>query len=153
LIAATVVTEGAAVGEWKIRTAATSDMDEILGLWSIAGENVDRPVDRRAAVDRLLDRDPESLLVAVLDGRIVGTVVAGWDGWRAHLYRLAVLPEHRRRGLARALLDAATERLTALGAGRLDAMVLDDNTAGHRLWEAAGYSPQLNWRRWVRHVD
>jgi len=63
---------------------------------------------------------------------------------------------HRRgagAGLARALLDAATDRLVALGAGRLDAMVLEENGDAHRLWEAAGYAPQPRWRRWVRHVE
>jgi GNAT superfamily N-acetyltransferase len=66
---------------------------------------------------------------------------------------LAVLPAHRCRGLARALLAAATERLTALGASRLDAMVVDSNEDGRRLWGAAGYSPQPNWRRWVQHIS
>lgn len=79
-------------------------------------------------------------------------MIAGWDGWRAHLYRLAVLPEHRRKGVARALLDAATERLVSLGASRLDAMVLEGNEDGQQLWDAAGYAPQPNWRRWVQHV-
>lgn len=138
--------------EWEIRPASPDEVHEVLALWPVAGENADRPVDRREAVDRLLARDPDSLLVARDGERIVGTVIAGWDGWRAHLYRLAVLPDHRRRGVARALLDAAAERLTALGASRLDAMVLDGNEDGGRLWEAAGYAPQPNWRRWVRYI-
>lgn len=138
--------------ELEIRAASRDEVEQILQLWQVAGENVDRPVDRREAVERLLDRDPESLLVAVEGAQLVGTVIAGWDGWRAHLYRLAVVPEHRRRGIARSLLDAAAERLIALGASRLDAMVVDSNADGQRLWLAAGYAPQPNWRRWVQHV-
>ena len=104
--------------------------------------DADRPRDRREAVDRLLERDPESLLLAVEDERILGTLIAGWDCWRAHLYRLAVLPEYRRRGIARVLLDAAAERLVSMGASRLDAMVLEGNVDGQRLWDAAGYAEE-----------
>ncbi|MFT2543482.1 GNAT family N-acetyltransferase, partial [Escherichia coli] len=74
--------------------------------------------DSAPVVEALLCRDPEAVLVVRSEGRIVGTVIAGWDGWRAHLYRLAVHPDHRRQGLARVLLDAAEDRLRALGAGR-----------------------------------
>jgi ribosomal protein S18 acetylase RimI-like enzyme len=40
----------------------------------------------------------------------VGTLVAAWDGWRGNMYRLAVLPEHRRAGIGRELVDAGYER-------------------------------------------
>jgi ribosomal protein S18 acetylase RimI-like enzyme len=82
----------------------------------------------------------------------VGTVIAGWDGWRAHLYRLAVHPDHRRQGIGSLLLNAAEQRLAALGATRFDAMVLEGNELGASTWRARGYAPQEEWRRWVRTV-
>lgn len=133
-----------------LRSADPSDAEALLALWAVAAENDARPTDTRAAVDRLLERDPEACLVAVLEGRIVGTVIAGWDGWRAHLYRLAVHPDVRRRGVGAALLSAATDRLTSLGATRLDAMVLEGNELGQSIWRAAGFASQEQWRRWVR---
>jgi ribosomal protein S18 acetylase RimI-like enzyme len=68
------------------------------------------------------------------------------------LYRLAVHPDARRRGIGRALLNAGTARLKELGATRIDAMVLDDNELGQSLWRQTGYQPQENWRRWVKPV-
>jgi ribosomal protein S18 acetylase RimI-like enzyme len=135
----------------SIRTATPSDIAELLALWEVAAENDARPADTPGAVQALLARDPDACLVACgPDGRVIGSLIAGWDGWRAHLYRLAVHPGARRQGVGRALLDAGQARLAGLGATRLDAMVLEGNDLGQAVWRAAGYAPQPNWRRWVR---
>lgn len=135
-----------------LRPALVSDIDALLALWRVAAENDTRPVDTADAVHRLLERDPDACTVAEAGGRIVGSVISGWDGWRAHLYRLAVHPDVRRQGIGRALLDHAGARLAALGANRLDAMVLDGNELGQTIWRSSGFSPQSQWRRWVRPV-
>jgi ribosomal protein S18 acetylase RimI-like enzyme len=133
-----------------VRTGRLADVGPVLQLWSTAAENPSRPPDSEAVLVGLLERDPAALLVAEDSAQLIGTVISGWDGWRGHLYRLAVHPDHRRRGVGRALLAAAEARLAALGARRFDAMVLDDNELGHRLWLAAGYSRQDDWGRWVK---
>jgi len=132
--------------------ATPGDVPELLALWAVAAENDGRPSDTAQAVFTLLERDPEACLVVRQGDRIVGTLIAGWDGWRAHLYRLAVHPAMRRRGIAQALLDAGAARLRSLGATRLDAMVLEGNELGQALWQASGYIPQAEWRRWVKPV-
>ncbi|WP_219461875.1 GNAT family N-acetyltransferase [Nonomuraea rhizosphaerae] len=133
----------------EIRNGGRDDVPAVLDFWLVAGE----PTDRHDAPDKvraLISRDPEALLVAEEDGRMVGTLIAGWDGWRAHLYRLAVHPGHRRKGIATKLLAAAEERFAEFAAFRADAMVLDDNTDAHKAWQAAGYAPQPTWSRWVK---
>lgn len=135
-----------------IRPAVVTDVPGVVAFWAVAGENDDRPTDSEAAVVGLVERDPDALLLALDGDVLVGTVVAGWDGWRAHLYRLAVLPSRRGQGVASALLDAAEERLVALGAGRLDAMVLDGNDLGQAVWQARGFTRQERWGRWVKPV-
>ncbi|MCX4744698.1 GNAT family N-acetyltransferase [Kitasatospora sp. NBC_01287] len=132
-----------------IRFATTDEIPDLLAFWARAAEGTSI-TDDPAGVARLLARDPEALLVAERDGAPVGTVIAGWDGWRASLYRLAVDPDHRRQGIGAALLAAAEERFAALGGRRADAMVLERNEAGKRTWDAAGYHREDRWRRWVK---
>ncbi|NDL59795.1 GNAT family N-acetyltransferase [Phytoactinopolyspora mesophila] len=135
-----------------IRPARVEDIPVLLAFWAEAGENHGRPVDNAPVVEALLSRDPDALIVAELGEIIVGTVIAGWDGWRAHLYRLAVAPDHRGRGIARLLLEDAERRLRSLGAIRFDAMVLATNSAGASAWAAMDYHPQEEWVRWVKRA-
>ncbi len=134
-----------------IRNATLSDVDEILQFWAEAAEGTSH-TDDPAGVRSLITRDGEALILAESDGTIVGSVIAGWDGWRCHLYRLAVAPDCRRRGIAQRLLERAEERFAALGGRRADGMVLDENTSAHGFWAAAGFTLDEPWSRWVKRL-
>jgi len=86
-----------------VRPARDDDIPAVLELWGEARSAAAVTPDSVPAVERLLDHSPDGLLVAESDGRVVGALVAAWDGWRGNMYRLAVLPEYRRRGIARRL--------------------------------------------------
>jgi ribosomal protein S18 acetylase RimI-like enzyme len=133
-----------------LRAATLDDVDGVLELWRETAENTDRPVDTRQAVTALLGRDPDALILAEQDGELIGSIIAGWDGWRCHLYRLAVRPSWRRKGVASALLREAENRFRSVQGSRADAMVLGGNELGQNLWRASGYRRQDNWRRWVK---
>ncbi|MEU6774880.1 GNAT family N-acetyltransferase [Streptomyces sp. NPDC046759] len=138
--------------ELRIRVATRADLDAVLAFWKTAAEGTSIS-DDRDGVERLVVRDPEALILAELGGEPVGTVIAGFDGWRCHLYRLAVHPERRRQGIGSALLAAAEERFLRLGGRRADAMVLVRNERAHHAWSAAGYGAEEHWRRWVKPLS
>ncbi|MGW0468625.1 GNAT family N-acetyltransferase [Streptomyces sp. NPDC003027] len=137
------------MNDLRIRAASPADLDTVLAFWKVAAEGTSIS-DDRDGIERLVARDREALILAERGGELVGTVIAGFDGWRCHLYRLAVHPGHRRQGVGGALLAAAEERFVRLGGRRADAMVLNRNELGQRAWRAAGYGAEERWRRWVK---
>src|SRR2546425_13313752 len=86
----------------------------------------------------------DGFLVAIQAGAIVGSVIGGWDGWRGNIYRLAVAPEARRRGLARRLVQEAEHVMQTKGARRLSALVERHETHAVGFWDALG---DRGWRR------
>lgn len=84
--------------------------------------------------------DDDLFLVAERDGRVVGAVVAGYDGYRGWVYHLAVDPDLRRRGIGRALMSEAERRLKALGCPKLNLQVRGGNEAVVGFYRALGYA-------------
>lgn len=132
-----------------IRTAERADLDAVLRLWDTA-EAEPSHTDDFDGLSGLLDRDPGAMLVAEVESQIIGSVIAGWDGWRGSIYRLAIHPDYRRRGLAHRLLSEAERRLTDLGARRLQAIVVESDARATGFWRASGWSEQIARLRFVK---
>ena len=75
-----------------IREVRVDDIEALLALWRVT-ESGPSVTDTPAHLRMLVEQAPDLFLAAELDGRIVGSVLGGWDLWRGHIYRLAVHPE------------------------------------------------------------
>jgi ribosomal protein S18 acetylase RimI-like enzyme len=136
----------------SIRFAGVEDIPAVLAIWERARSPAASTPDDRTVVARLIENSADALLVAEERGRVVGVLVAAWDGWRGNMYRLAVLPDARRRGIARGLVQAGHERLRAKGARRVTALVAHEELDATALWRAVGYERDENVVRFVRNL-
>jgi ribosomal protein S18 acetylase RimI-like enzyme len=134
-----------------IRPCRPDEGPALLDLWHHADASPS-PTDTPEQVDQVIRDSAASVLVAVDDDLLVGSIIGGWDGWRGNLYRLAVLPSYRRRGVARALVAAAEERLAARGALRVSALVEHDHPWAVGFWDSI-YEPDPRMIRYVKKVD
>ena len=136
----------------EIRTFVAEDTEALVALWRAAG--LVHPVnDPHRDIERKVADSPWGLLVAV-DGpfgsaggndltdatAIVGSVMVGYDGHRGWINYLATHPDHRRRGIARALMDAARTLLAERGCPKINLQVRAGNTDAVAFYETLGYA-------------
>ena len=122
----------------------------MLALWALSGA-LPSVTDSIEGVRSLVAFDPQALLVADAGDEAAGSLITAWNGWRGSFYRLAVHPDHRRRGLATRLVREGEKRLRERGAVRLDAIVAADELAALSFWNAVGYERQNERLRFVRN--
>jgi ribosomal protein S18 acetylase RimI-like enzyme len=132
----------------SIRDCRPEDIEHILELWRQA-EATPSATDNADDLRRAVADPPANVLVAEVDGQIVGSIIGTFDGWRGNIYRLAVHPNYQRRGIARALVAEVEKWLARQGARRITALVEKDHPWAGRFWQLVGYALDS---RIVRHV-
>lgn len=123
---------------WTIRAFARGDADAVVALWQEAG--LTRPWnDPYLDIERKLAVQPELFLVADDGGRVIGSVMAGYDGHRGWLYYLASAADRRGQGIGRALVAEAERLLTEMGCPKVQLMIRPDNDGVFGFYDSLGY--------------
>ena len=126
---------------FQLRTGQQRDAPAVLQLWRDAGIRP-TPTDDEDALRVRAAREDGLFQVAESDGRVIGTIIGGWDGWRGNIYRLAVQPEFRRRGVARALVHSVEKEMLDHGVRRIHVLLAQPELAEHAVefWKSMGYA-------------
>ena len=134
----------------NIRSYRDADFAEVVALWDACGLTVPYN-DPARDIPFLRDSSNAQLFVADEDGRLVGTIMLGHDGHRGWLYRLAVAPDRRGRGIGRALVDEAERWLAARGVAKVNLMIRGGNAAVRDVYARLGYAvePRIVMSRWL----
>ncbi len=122
----------------EIRRYAESDRDPVVALWRACGLVVPWNVPEEDIASKVAFQ-PELFFVAEREGRVVGAVMAGYEGHRGQINYLAVLPERRGAGLGRRLMDHAEAALREIGAPKINLQVRGKNREVIAFYEALGY--------------
>jgi ribosomal protein S18 acetylase RimI-like enzyme len=125
-----------------IRPFAHTDQSSVAKLWKVSFPD-DPPWNEAAdVIARKLLIQRELFFVATISNQVVGTVLAGYDGVRGWVHKLAVDPAHQRKGIARLLMKSAELGLASKGCPKVNLQVRASNAAVVDFYEAAGYSTE-----------
>jgi ribosomal protein S18 acetylase RimI-like enzyme len=136
------------MSDFVIRECRSEEVEAVLELWREA-DAIPSVTDNAGDLRRAVSDSRANVLVAVVDEQLVGSIIGTFDSWRGNIYRLAVHPNHRRRGIARALVAEVEKRLAHQGANRITALVEKNHPWATGFWQAVGYALD---GRIVRHV-
>ena len=122
-----------------IRPMTKEDYDEAYAMWQTTSKRALSNADSREQIERYLDRNAGMSHVAVADGKIVGTVLAGHDGRRGFIHHMAVMPQYRRKGIGHSLANTAIEKIKAEGIDKTHIFCYQNNETGQNFWKDFGF--------------
>ena len=123
----------------QIRPFQPADEAAVIALWEEC--KLTRPWnDPRKDIARKLAVQPELFLVGTLEGEIIATVMAGYEGHRGWVNYLALAPRVRRRGHARALMQHVEALLLERGCPKLGLLVRHSNLEAIAFYRRLGYA-------------
>jgi ribosomal protein S18 acetylase RimI-like enzyme len=123
----------------EIRVFEESDERDVAALWKHAFAYPEPRNDPAAVIRRKMAAQRDLFFVAVADGKVVGSVMGGYDGHRGWIYSLAVDPECRRQKLGTALIRQVEKALAERGSPKVNLQVLPSNAGAIEFYEKLGY--------------
>ncbi len=96
-------------------------------------------------------------LLALIDGKIIGdaTLHQQLGGWKRHIGRVSVLvhPQHRGRGLARALVSEIVSLSRSVGLEKVEAEFIGDQEAAIKMFALLGFSNLVRLEEYVKDMQ
>ena len=114
--------------------------NEVFSLWQQCEGVGLSESDSRVNIKRYLNRNPGMSFVAKIDGKIIGTILAGHDGRRGYIHHLAVHSDFRRQGIGHSLVQRCLEILKAERIMKVHLFIFNDNRYGIAFWKSVGWT-------------
>jgi ribosomal protein S18 acetylase RimI-like enzyme len=123
----------------NIRPFEAADEPAVVALWQEC--ELTRPWnDPHKDIARKLKVQPELFLVGTIDGAVMASVMAGYEGHRGWVNYLAVAQKFRGRGHARTLMQRVEALLLERGCPKLNLMVRTSNAGALAFYRRLGYA-------------
>ena len=121
-----------------IRKFTEADRASVIELWHESGltrpwNNPDKDITRKQAFQ------PDLFLVGELNGKIIASAMAGYDGHRGSVFYLAVTPRSQKAGYGQALMAEVESLLVSMGCPKLNILIRSTNTDVIKFYNSIGY--------------
>lgn len=124
-----------------IRVMKIEDYPQVHDLWMrIKGFAIRSIDDSEEGVSLFLKRNPTTSVVSIEDGKVVGTILCGHDGRRGCMYHVCVDPDYRRRGIGKAMVVFAMNRLREEKISKVSLIAFTQNDIGNAFWRQIGWT-------------
>ncbi|MHC4646593.1 MAG: GNAT family acetyltransferase [Planctomycetota bacterium] len=125
----------------EIRPYESADRERVVALWHECGLAAPWN-DPEGDIELKLRVRPELFLVGLLEGQVVATAMAGYDGHRGWINYLAVSAKLRRRGIGRAMIQEAEQRLRRLGCPKVNVQIRTSNSEAVAFYKRIGFDEE-----------
>ena len=142
--------------EYEIRVMTIDDFEQVHELWmGIHGFGIRSIDDSYEGVERFLKRNPTTSVVAVKDGKIVGSILCGHDGRRGCLYHVCVHEDYRKHGIGKSMAVACMRALQAEHVNKVNIIAFKTNEIGNHFWQEEGWTfrEDLNYYDFTLNED
>ena len=128
-----------------VRVMSIDDYDQVYALWTkIHGFGLRSVDDSREGIERFLQRNPTTSVVAEEEGKIVGAILCGHDGRRGCLYHVFVDEEYCMRGIGKSMVIFAMEALKKEKINKVSLIAFTKNDIGNAFWNEIGWTKRLD---------
>lgn len=127
------------------RKIVIEDYDALFNLWkSIAGMGLRSLDDSRDGIAKFIRRNPDTSFCAVDGERLVGCILCGNDGRRGFIYHACVLPDYRKNGVGKQLVELALAALKNEGINKCALVCFSSNELGNSFWRSLGWEQRTD---------
>ena len=124
----------------EIRKLNINDYQKLISLW-IKARLPFKPKGRDSpqSIAKQMEANPDFFIGAFENGKLIGAVIVSSDLRKGWINRLAVDPDYRQLGVAKALIAKAEKVLRRRGIRIFCALIEDSNIASKELFKKCGY--------------
>jgi ribosomal protein S18 acetylase RimI-like enzyme len=126
----------------QVRPFEADDLEDVVKLWETVFPDDPPWNEPRTVVRRKLGIQRDLFLVGQINGRVVATVMGGFDGFRGWVYHLAVAPDLRRRGFGQRMMEVVESKLLDLGCPKINLQIRASNQGVIDFYKTLGYGPE-----------
>ena len=122
----------------KIEKFKIKYYDEVVELWRRAGIEMVSS-DTIDEVTRVLNRNPDLILIGKVQEKVIAVVIGAFDGRRGYVHHLAVDPNYQKMGFGKTIMDALIEQFRKMNIHKVHLFIEKPNKSVVEFYKNIGW--------------